>query len=118
MAGKPQAERLGEYLEGKVEGTDLQRFVIAAGGLGRGELEAMALYRQIDADLLLIDDRRARAIARLNEIRTVGSLGVLLFARRSGRVPELRPLIEMIQQSEIHLGKRLAEEVLRLADES
>jgi hypothetical protein len=78
----------------------------------------MALYRQIDADLLLIDDRRARAIARLNEIRTVGSLGVLLFARRSGRVPELRPLIEMIQQSEIHLGKRLAEEVLRLADES
>jgi predicted nucleic acid-binding protein len=117
VGGKPHAARLEEYLQGRVEQTDLQRLVIAAGGLGRGELEAMALYRQLCADLLLLDDRRARTIARLNEIQTVGSLGVLLFAKRKGLVPELRPLIEVILQSEIHLGKRVAEDVLRLAGE-
>ncbi len=115
--GKPHAAQLQEFLKGKVEPTDLQRLVIAAGGLGRGELEAMALYRQLDADMLLLDDRRARTIARLNKIETVGSLGVLLFAKQRALVPGVRPLIEMIQRSQIHLGKKVAEDVLRLADE-
>jgi len=117
VEGKPHAARREEYLHGKVEQTDLQRLVIAAGGLGRGGLEAMALYRQLDAGLRLLDDRRARTIARLNEIQTVGSLGVLLFAKRKGLGPELRPLIEMILQSEIHLGRWVAEDVLKLAGE-
>lgn len=41
---------------------DTGRWVLAAGGLGRGEIEAMALYKQLSADALLIDDRRARVI--------------------------------------------------------
>ena len=35
-------------------------WVLAAGDLGQGEIEAMALYEQSSVELLLIDDRRTR----------------------------------------------------------
>lgn len=57
MPGKPHAAALQEFLEGKVLSVDLKKYVIAALGLGQGELEAMALYRAIAADGLLVDDQ-------------------------------------------------------------
>jgi len=39
IPGKPEAEILRNYLEGKIVNIDLAGFVIDAGGLGRGELE-------------------------------------------------------------------------------
>jgi len=117
VGGKAYAVELQGFLEGKVDEVDLRHLVIAAGGLGQGELEAMALYRAIHADLLLIDDRRARAVAKVNDIKTVGSLGVLLLAKQRGLIPEIRPLVKRIQNSPIHLGDRIIAEVLRLVDE-
>ena len=73
IEGKPEAEALHSYLKGKVVSVDLTQFVIDAGGLGRGEIEAMALYKRLHASLLLVDDKRARKVARLNKIEIVGS---------------------------------------------
>ena len=57
---KSQSDSLGSFLSGRVMKVDTSRWVLAAGGLGHGELEAMALYKQLSADALLIDDHRAR----------------------------------------------------------
>jgi uncharacterized protein len=54
--GKPGAEVLERYLHDKDEGVNLGEFAIAAGELGRGELEAMALYKRLGADRLLVND--------------------------------------------------------------
>jgi predicted nucleic acid-binding protein len=117
VLAKPSAERLEDYLREKVVGVDLDDFVIAVAGLGRGELEAMVLYKRLHADFLLADDRRARRVAKLNGIEVVGSLGVLLQAKESGLIPEIRPLIVEIQAAGIHYGERLVAEALRLARE-
>ncbi|QLQ31825.1 MAG: hypothetical protein HZT40_09765 [Candidatus Thiothrix singaporensis] len=45
-ADKPQAEKLKQYLADKVTDTDLHELVIAAPGMGKGELEAMALLAE------------------------------------------------------------------------
>lgn len=74
VPGKPDFLALREFLEGRVVPVDLQRYVIAAPGLGRGELEAMALYKELSADHLLVDDERARKIARLNAIQVWAAL--------------------------------------------
>jgi predicted nucleic acid-binding protein len=50
---KPQSDALGAFLAGRVIKVDTTRWVLAAGGLGRGEIEAMALYKQLSADALL-----------------------------------------------------------------
>lgn len=117
ISGKPFAEQLREYLESKVVDVDLEEFIIAAAGLGTGELEAMALYKRLHADRLLLDDSRARRVATFNHIEVVGSLGVLLIAKSHGLVPTLKPRLESIRAAGIYLGDALVNEALRLAGE-
>ena len=55
--------------------------------LDAGEAEAIELAKELRADLLLVDERRATAIAREREkLATTGSLGVLLDAAMLGLV--------------------------------
>jgi predicted nucleic acid-binding protein len=117
VPGKAEAGRLEAYLRGRVAQVDLKKFVIAVSGLGQGELEAMALYKHLQADRLLLDDQRARKVARLNEIEVIGSLGALVQAKKAGLIVELRPLVTVIQSAGVHYGERLVAEALRLAGE-
>jgi predicted nucleic acid-binding protein len=117
VSGKPEADQLQAYLAGRISDVDLKELVIAVAGLGQGELEAMALYKRIHADCLLIDDARARKVARLNGIEVIGSLGVLLEAKRSGHIKKIRPLVSSIQAAGVHYSADLIAEALRLAGE-
>ena len=117
VAGKPGKEKLDIYLKDKVEGIELSGFMIASSGLGRGELEALALYKRWQADRLLIDDHRARKLAALNGVAVIGSLGVLLLAISKGHIVSIRPSIDSIRQAGIYLGDGLVAEALLLAGE-
>ena len=114
---KPQSDALGSFLTGRVMKVDSARWVLAAGGLGQGEIEAMALYKQLSADALLIDDHRARVIAEHNQINCIGALGLLLIAKQAGKIPEIAPYIQKLRHSAIHYGDALLERVLKLAEE-
>ena len=48
--------------------------------ISAGEAEAIALARQVKAELLIIDERSGTLIARVWRIRTVGLLGVIIEA--------------------------------------
>lgn len=117
VIGKPESARLAAYLQGKVVEVDIHELVIAAGRLGQGELEAMALYRRLRADFLLVDDHRARKVARINGMEVIGSLGMLLRAKEAGLIPEIRPLIAFIQTAGVHYGDQLVTKTLLLAGE-
>lgn len=117
VPGKPQTAVLQEFLSGKVVSVDLTRYVIAGPGLGVGELEAMALYKALAADQLLVDDERARKVARLNSIQVVGSIGVLLLAKEAGLIDAIKPRLYALQASGIHLSSTLMHDALRLAAE-
>jgi len=55
-------------------------------GLGAGEVEAVQLAREIEADWLLTDDAEARVIAGLVGLEVHGSLGVVLWAAAMGHL--------------------------------
>ncbi|MFH1859702.1 MAG: DUF3368 domain-containing protein [bacterium] len=118
IEGKREAEILRVYLRGKVVTVDLTEFVIDAAGLGRGEIEAMALFKRAHANLLLIDDRRARKVAQLNNIEIVGSLGILLFAKQKNLIKHIKPLLDKIRDSDVHINERLIKKILQLAGEA
>src|SRR5437016_1874229 len=48
--------------------------------LGAGEMEAICVARELNADLLLIDERKATAVAQRLGLRVVGTLNVLAAA--------------------------------------
>jgi len=94
-----------------------EEIVITDYSLGTGEVEAMILYKRLKADLLLIDDKRARKIAGLNDIKTIGSLGVLLEAKERKMINEIRPVLLKIYKSEIYISDELYNYVLIKAGE-
>lgn len=114
---KAQSDTLGAFLTGRVVKVETAHWVLAAGGLGRGEIEAMALYKQLSADMLLIDDHRARVIAEHNGINCIGALGLLLIAKGRGLIKKISPYIEKLRQSSIYYGDDLLIAVLKLAGE-
>jgi len=85
--------------------------------LDRGEAEVIALAQELDADLVIIDERLARLHARRLGLRLTGTLGVLLKAKERGIVSSVAPLIDQLRQGGIRLSNGLVAEVLRLADE-
>jgi len=115
---KPYNEPLRHYLHGKVRQVDMRRFVYLDGYADAGETAAMLLYKELNADYLLIDDKRGRKVAAINQIKTIGSLGVLLQAKRAGLVTAIAPLLSQIDASPVFIGQSLLETVLELADES
>lgn len=114
---KPYSEILGIFLSDKVVKVDAARWVFAAGGLGRGEIEAMALYKQLNADALLIDDHRARVIAEHNQVNCIGVLGFLLLSKQSGKILEVKPYVQKLRRSSIYYSEDLLKKVIKLAAE-
>lgn len=114
---KPHSDALGSFLAERVVDVDASRWVVTAGGLGRGEIEAMALYKQLAADVLLIDDHRARVIAEHNQIKCIGALGLLIVAKQRGKASAIAPYVHKLRQSTIFYGDDLLDKVLKLAGE-
>src|SRR6056297_192403 len=56
---KPESGKIKEFLQEKISKADLSSYIISTLNLGKGELEAMALYKQVKADYLLTDDKQA-----------------------------------------------------------
>jgi len=74
---KLQSDRLRSYLHGKVRTVDIQRFVYLDAFADAGETKAMLLYKEVATDYLLIDDKRGRKVAKINQIKTVEPLILL-----------------------------------------
>jgi predicted nucleic acid-binding protein len=62
--------------------------------LHAGEAEAIALGLERGAQRVLIDERDGRVFARQLGLHVTGVLGVLLRAKRTGRLPAIKPEID------------------------
>jgi uncharacterized protein len=84
----------------------------------RGEAAVMALARISGDALILMDDGLARAHARGLGLRITGTLGVILRAKREGRVPAVAPLLRRLEEEGFRIAPATRAEVLRLAGEA
>jgi predicted nucleic acid-binding protein len=85
--------------------------------LHRGEAEAIVLATELQAAWLVMDDQDARRFADRCGLRTVGTLGILLAAKQSGKIPSLRFEIERLQAIGFRVNPRLLTVVLQRAGE-
>jgi hypothetical protein len=85
--------------------------------LDRGEAEVLALAQELDADLVILDERLARRHAARLGLTLTGTLGVLLKAKERGLVSTVAPLIDQLRQGGIRLSDGVVAEALKLAQE-
>lgn len=81
--------------------------------LDRGESEAIVLMREAGADLLLLDDRRARAAAQREGLPLIGTLGILRLARERGLIPAVLPFLDELRQHGFRISANLVEQIRR-----
>ena len=77
-----------------------------------GESESIILYKELEADFLLIDDKKARSIAENFGINCIGTIGLLPIAKDKGLIESLRPLFEMFLQNHRYYSIELLNSIL------
>lgn len=86
--------------------------------IDRGEASAIALALEEKNPLLIIDEKKGRIIAKHFGIRIMGTVGVLLEAKKDGLIESLKTEIEKLQEhSRFRLSDALIKEALKNANE-
>jgi predicted nucleic acid-binding protein len=76
-----------------------------------GEREALALAKEIRAELILLDDKVARRVAEQEAFKVKGTLGVLADAARMGLL-DFRASVETLQRTSMHIDPKLAQRII------
>jgi predicted nucleic acid-binding protein len=81
--------------------------------LDPGESEAITLALELDADFIIIDEKKGRKIAEDYGLRKIGLLGILVESKRKGLIKEVRNLLEqLIEKANFFVSEKLYEDVL------
>lgn len=91
---------------------------ILGAALGAGESEAISLALEVQARLLILDDRPARRLAQALQVPVIGTVGILLVAKRRNLLPTIRPSLDALLQHDFCISRRLYEQVLIDAGEN
>jgi len=83
-----------------------------------GEAEAIELAKELHADRLLMDERKGRRLAAQEGIQVIGTLGVVLLARRRQLIPSARALLRRLEEEAgVYLAPELREGALKSVGE-
>ena len=80
--------------------------------LGQGEASSIALASQMKNSLLIIDEKKGRIAALKHGISIIGSLGVLVEAKRKGVIASVRDTITKIEQTNFRVSKSIKKKIL------
>jgi len=119
VSGKPFSEELAEFINGRIRACSNRNLVqLFAFNLDAGESEVLALYYEIENAVVVIDEEKARKLALRKEIPFIGTLGLLILAKKRGLVSEIRPLMDLLIKNGIHISERLYKRIISLAGEN
>jgi predicted nucleic acid-binding protein len=114
-SGQPGAEEVkcADWIKTQgVTNMDLRRALQQE--LDAGETEAIVLALEIGADLLLMDERIGREVARHFGLRYTGLIGILIEAKRKGRISAIKPHLDSMRNiAGFHLSNELYLRVLQ-----
>jgi len=115
---KPGSREIREakwILEKTVKDRTEVNFLLAS--LDKGEAEVLVLAKQLKADLILVDEEKARKVAAIAGFDIMGILGILLLAKKTGLLEEIKPYIDELKKKKFRLGDRVVHEALSAAGE-
>ncbi|WP_173866219.1 DUF3368 domain-containing protein [Thermococcus henrietii] len=108
-------ENAGFLKRVSVENQRVVKFLLEL--IDHGEAETIAFALENGIDLVVLDDKDARKVARGFGLRVTGTLGLILLAKRKGLIEEVLPYIEELKKHGFRISERILEEILEMAGE-
>ena len=99
----------------KIKDVNLKRALMME--LDEGEAEAIVLALEESADLILLDDYEARRVARSFGLKVSGTIGILIKAKREGKIKSLKDEIEGLMKTGFWISRELFERIFKESDE-
>ena len=102
------AEEYGEPLPGWIKVLDVenkQLVQVLLEYLHKGEAEAIALAIEANADAIILDDKKARSIARRLGLKIIGTIGVLVLAKKQELIGDIEAEINKLLQTSFYLSQ-------------
>lgn len=118
VSNKPYSAKLKSFLKGKVTSVkDKIAVRLLEKEVDPVEAEAIVLAIEKNIDDILIDDPKGRRAAKTHGLMPIGTIGVLLQAKRLNRVKQIKPLLDKLVKNKIRIGIPLYKRALELAKE-
>jgi len=83
-----------------------------------GEVEAIALAKDIKADFIILDDKTARNLAEKEGLKVAGLLALLIMAKEKGIIKRVKPIVDDLKRHSFFVGKDIYAEILKLSGET
>lgn len=85
---------------------------ILRASLGPGESEAISLALEANARLLILDERPARRLAQALGLPIIGTLGILLAAKKRSLLTDVQPSVNALVRHDFRISPALYDKVL------
>ncbi len=82
-------------------------------GLGLGETAVLAMSMEKRPATAVLDDAAARTCAKTLGLEVIGTLGVILRAKRNGLIPTAAELLKSLRSARLHLDDKVIRSALR-----
>ena len=117
--GKPGSKviKKAAWIEAKSV-KDKVQVAFLLGSLEKGEAEVLVLSRELKADLILLDEEKARKSAVIAGFKVMGLLGLFILAKNLDLIHEVRPLVDELMIKKFRISEKLIEETLKRAGEA
>jgi len=79
--------------------------------LDPGEAETIVLGREMDADLVVIDEEKGASVAIVTGLRVIGTVGILILASKVGKLDNLKDAMDQLRKNKF----RLSDEIYQMA---
>ncbi len=119
LVPKAVAEEYGEPLPSWIEVLEVKHkhlVQVLLEYLHRGEAEAIALAVELQGVVIALDDKKARRAARRLGLRVIGTLGILILAKKKGLLSDLREEIGKLLHTSFWLSQDVIQEALKRAE--
>jgi len=85
--------------------------------IDKGEASAIALAIEFSDSVVILDDYKARKLAESLGIQIIGTIGIIIKAKRGGVIESIKPFLQKMRQTDFRISEEIEKRALEESGE-